>query len=75
MVVTDKASDFAVLKLNEMEGRSGGKAAKRNKEVYPSEEGTQAKMIPAVNFFYIARKSRGSGEDAGSCVLGRSALT
>lgn len=33
----------AVLKLNEMEGRSIGKAAKRHEEVYTSEEGTQAK--------------------------------
>lgn len=51
---TRPQTSMAVLKLNEMEGRSIGKAAKRHKEVYTSEEG---KMIPAVNFLYIARKS------------------
>lgn len=40
---TRPQTSTAVLKLNEMEGRSIGKAAKRHEEVYTSEEGTQAK--------------------------------
>lgn len=40
---TGPQTSTAVLKLNEMEGRSSRKAAKRNEEVYPSEESTQAK--------------------------------
>lgn len=40
---TRPQTSMAVLKLNEMEGRGIGKAAKRHEEVYTSEEGTQAK--------------------------------
>lgn len=40
---TRPQTSMAVLKLNEMEGRSIGEAAKRHEEVYTSEEGTQAK--------------------------------
>lgn len=40
---TRPQASMAVLKRNEMEGWSDGKAAKRHEEVYTSEEGTQAK--------------------------------
>lgn len=40
---TRPQTSTAVLKLNEMEGRSVGKAARRHEELYTSEEGTQAK--------------------------------
>lgn len=68
---TRPQTSTAVLKLNEMEGRSSGKAAKKERGGLSIWGGHAGKMIPAVNFFYIARKSRRSGEDAGSCVLGR----
>lgn len=40
---TSPQTSTAILKLNEMEGRSIRKAVKRHEEVYTSEEGTQAK--------------------------------
>lgn len=70
---TRPQTSMAVLKLNEMEGRSVGKAAKKARGGLYIRGGHAGKMIPAVNFLYIARKSIRGGEEAGPRVLGRSA--